>query len=274
MFALPVNSYNSGGTALQPITTIVHKANGSNGKICVGKFNMYDSNLTVQLALTTSRTYYATLVIATQNLNRASSAGSISPCVYGDADNAITPLLTIFRPNPNTANGPVEVYANLPGWSKCSIWVQGIGLENLSGGYYFDVGSSVSAIPTEIEGKTKVTTITLTAEFQAKGNYQPSDADLTAIAALSGTGFAKRTGDHTWTLDDNTYYLASNPNGYTSNDGTVTSITVKTNSGLTGGSSTAVTTSGTWTIGIDSSHKLPTTTEWTNLSNSIPLGTT
>lgn len=121
MFALPVNSYNSGGTALQPITTIVHKANGSNGKICVGKFNMYDSNLTVQLALTTGRTYYATLVIATQNLNRASSAGSISPCVYGDADNAITPLLTIFRPNPNTANGPVEVYANLPGWSKCSI---------------------------------------------------------------------------------------------------------------------------------------------------------
>lgn len=50
--------------------------------------------------------------------------------------------------------------------------------------------------------------------------------------------------------------------GYTTNTGTVTSITIKTGTGLTGGSATAVSTSGTWTIGIDSSYKLPTTTEW------------
>lgn len=50
--------------------------------------------------------------------------------------------------------------------------------------------------------------------------------------------------------------------GYTTNTGTVTSITIKTGTGLTGGSATAVSTSGTWTIGIDSGYKLPTTTEW------------
>ena len=32
-------------------------------------------------------------------------------------------------------------------------------------------------------------------------NKQPLDADLTAIAAISGTGFLKRTGDNTWALD-------------------------------------------------------------------------
>lgn len=32
------------------------------------------------------------------------------------------------------------------------------------------------------------------------GVYQPTDPDLTAIAALTGTGYAQRTGDGTWTL--------------------------------------------------------------------------
>jgi hypothetical protein len=42
--------------------------------------------------------------------------------------------------------------------------------------------------------------------------------------ALNGTGFVKANGT-TISYDNNTYYLASNPNGYTSNLGTVTSVT-------------------------------------------------
>lgn len=34
--------------------------------------------------------------------------------------------------------------------------------------------------------------------LQPAGNYQPLDGDLTAIAALSGTGLAQRTGTDTW----------------------------------------------------------------------------
>ncbi|MDY4816166.1 MAG: hypothetical protein SO274_11310, partial [Turicibacter bilis] len=43
-------------------------------------------------------------------------------------------------------------------------------------------------------------------------NYQPKDGDLTAIAGLSGTGFLKRTGDNTWSLDtiDPTQYYWAN----------------------------------------------------------------
>jgi hypothetical protein len=36
-------------------------------------------------------------------------------------------------------------------------------------------------------------------------NFQAKDADLTAIAALTGTGFLKRTGADTWSLDSSTY---------------------------------------------------------------------
>lgn len=51
-----------------------------------------------------------------------------------------------------------------------------------------------------------------------------------------------------------TPYNSSNPNGYTSNAGTVTSITINTSgTGLSGGSSTAITTSGSRTITLKSS---------------------
>jgi len=45
--------------------------------------------------------------------------------------------------------------------------------------------------------------------------------------ALSGTGFVKISGT-TITYDNSTYYLASNPNGYTSNLGTVTNVSALT----------------------------------------------
>jgi hypothetical protein len=46
------------------------------------------------------------------------------------------------------------------------------------------------------------------AYFQTAGNYQPLDADLSAIAALNfvSTSFLKKTAADTWALDTNTYY--------------------------------------------------------------------
>lgn len=43
--------------------------------------------------------------------------------------------------------------------------------------------------------------------------YQAADGDLTALSALSGTGFVKRTGTDTYTLDTNTY-LTSQSNDF------------------------------------------------------------
>jgi hypothetical protein len=66
-------------------------------------------------------------------------------------------------------------------------------------------------------------------------------------AALNGTGFIKASGT-TISYDNSTYYLASNPSGYTTNTGTVTSVAgTGTVSGLT--LSGTVTGSGSLTLG-------------------------
>lgn len=58
------------------------------------------------------------------------------------------------------------------------------------------------------------------------GTYQAADGDLTALAALTGTGFVKRTGTDTYTLDTNTYLTSQS-----SDFGTVT--VTDTDSGFT-----------------------------------------
>lgn len=76
-------------------------------------------------------------------------------------------------------------------------------------------------------------------------------------APLSGTGFVKISGT-TISYDNSSYYLASNPNGYTSNLGTVTSIgtaSYATGLTLTGG---IITSSGTISLGLTPGYVIPT----------------
>jgi hypothetical protein len=76
-------------------------------------------------------------------------------------------------------------------------------------------------------------------------NFQPLDADLTAIAGFTGTGFAKRTGANTWTLDTNTY-LTGNQNisvsGDASGSGATSIALTLASTGVTAGTYTKVTT--------------------------------
>lgn len=72
--------------------------------------------------------------------------------------------------------------------------------------------------------------------FAKSAEVQAIDADLTAIAGLSGTGFLKRTGTDTWVLDTSTYLTAE-------------SDTLATVTGRGASTSTAVTLSGGATIG-------------------------
>jgi hypothetical protein len=57
--------------------------------------------------------------------------------------------------------------------------------------------------------KNKPTTLTgygiSASDSLLTSNFQAKDSDLTAIAALTGTGFLKRTGADTWSLDSSTY---------------------------------------------------------------------
>lgn len=84
---------------------------------------------------------------------------------------------------------------------------------------------------------------------------QPLDADLTAIAALSGTsGFLKKTAADTWALDTN---------AYTTNLGTVTSVSMTVPTGLSI-SGSPITTSGTLGLTFTAGYSIPTDANQTN----------
>jgi hypothetical protein len=79
---------------------------------------------------------------------------------------------------------------------------------------------------------------------------QPLATNLTSLSGLTfaSTSFVKMTASGTFALDTNSYYLASNPSGYTTNVGTVTSVSgTGTVSGLT--LTGTITSSGNLTLG-------------------------
>ena len=101
---------------------------------------------------------------------------------------------------------------------------------------------------------------------------QASSTNLTSLAGLTYTSsaYVKMTAAGTFTLDTNTYYLTSNPSGFTSNTGTVTSVGLSSaTSGVTIGS-TPVTTSGTITIAIATATSLQngllSSTDWSTFN--------
>ena len=83
---------------------------GSSGKVCIGKFPMYDSNITVTINSTTNTTYHGVLVIATQNIN-TSLGGTYKAVVYGDASNSLTSSIKIQYLN---GSNVFAVYIDLP----------------------------------------------------------------------------------------------------------------------------------------------------------------
>ena len=107
------------------------------------------------------------------------------------------------------------------------------------------VASSTGVLSTQ--SITGVDTTSLSNRINLKLNISDTASMLSGYqsainskqAQINGTGFVKASGT-TISYDNSTYYLASNPNGYTSNTGTVTSVA--SGLGLSGGT---ITTSGT-----------------------------
>ena len=133
---------------------------GQDGALYIGKFKVYDTNVTFEITSTTSVTYSGKLVIATQNYVIREAK------VYGDAANTVTPNIYI---KPSTTSDPyIEVYFKPESWSKNVIHIY---------------GSEIKAEPTDV--CTNVPSVPSTATLKPK-NALDSKANLRGGNTFTG----------------------------------------------------------------------------------------
>lgn len=138
---------------------------GSSGVLYVGKFKVYDTNVTCEVTSTTSVTYSGKLVIATQNYV------IMQMTVYGDAANTVAPN---FFVKPSTTSDPyIEIYFKPASWSKNVVHIYGSEIKAEP----TNVCTNVSAVPSTATSKP-------TNALNSKANL--SDLPIKA-ASLSGT---------------------------------------------------------------------------------------
>ena len=156
-------------------------------------------------------------------------AGSTSQYIRGDGSLATFPLLTGFVPYTGaTANVNLGTHTLL---------AQDIVINHSSGsGVAASItkngsGEALTVVKGSGSGNAASITGGITLLSELNLTTKLADAHIASAVtwnakqnALNGTGFVKANGT-TISYDNNTYYLASNPNGYTSNLGTVTSVT-------------------------------------------------
>lgn len=161
---------------------------GSSGVLYVGKFKVYDTNVTCEVTSTTNVTYSGKLVIATQNYAIAQMT------VYGDAANTVAPNFFI---KPSTTSDPyIEVYFKPASWSKNVVHIY---------------GSNIQAEPTNV--CTNVPSVPSTATLKPK-NALDSKANLNGGNTFSGAQtfkdsieFVDSNGDGVLSLGNNAIFV-------------------------------------------------------------------
>ena len=133
---------------------------GSTGKLLIGKFPCYDTNVTIDIDSTTHTTYHATAILATQNIN-TSHGGLITFNVYGDASNTVAPNLYLYYPADSRY---IEIYFSPAAWSKNLIHIR---------------CNALSAAPTDICKDVD--------SIPSSANVQPTNMLTSTFAPLSHT---------------------------------------------------------------------------------------
>lgn len=138
---------------------------GSSGVLYVGKFKVYDTNVTCEVTSTTNVTYSGKLVIATQNYV------IMQMTVYGDAANTVAPNFFI---KPSTTSDPyIEIYFKPASWSKNVVHIY---------------GSAIAAEPTNVCTNVSAVPATATSKPTNALNNKANLSDLPIkSASLSGT---------------------------------------------------------------------------------------
>ena len=148
---------------------------GQSGYLLIGKFPMYDSNITVYIDSTTSNTYHGVLVLATQNIN-TSRGGDYSAVVYGDSSNTVAPSLKIKY---SSGSNVFELYFAPQSWSKNLIHIKAVALA----GSPTNICENVDSVPSS---DLIDVTNSLTTKFFSNAGANPNCGDGTVITQPAG----------------------------------------------------------------------------------------
>ena len=97
---------------------------GSNGAISLGRYNVYDTQLTFDISSTTTISMNGKLVIATQN-------GRICQAkVFGDANGVLVSKIVIYQSAIVNNRSWIEIFCNFDGWSKNKVHIYGVALNS------------------------------------------------------------------------------------------------------------------------------------------------
>ena len=95
-----------------------------NGAISLGRYNVYDTQLTFDISSTTTISMNGKLVIATQN-------GRICQAkVFGDATGVLVSKIVIYQSAIVNNRSWIEIFCNFDGWSKNKVHIYGVALNS------------------------------------------------------------------------------------------------------------------------------------------------
>ena len=170
-------------------------AAGGNGAVSLGRYNLYDTQLTFDITTTTTITISGKLVIAAQN------GQILKVTVYGDASNTLAGYLTIYQSAITSSRSWVEVFCNFPGWSKNKVHIYAVALNSATVTRQMESVTFTGDVPSGVTSGDTKWTGTIVNDITSNCVKGPSSSTDNAIARFDGTG-GKTLQNSSVTIDD------------------------------------------------------------------------
>lgn len=146
---------------------------GSNGAISLGRYYIYDTQLTFDISSTTSASINGKLVIAAQN-------GVIKQAkVFGDATGALVSKIVIYQSAIVNNRSWVEVFCNFDGWSKNKVHIYGVALDSATVTNQMSSVTFTNGVPSPITSGDSKWNRTIDNDLSVKQNKLTAGSNIT-----------------------------------------------------------------------------------------------
>lgn len=167
---------------------------GSNGAISLGRYNVYDTQLTFDISSTTTISMNGKLVIATQN-------GRICQAkVFGDATGVLVSKIVIYQSAIVNNRSWVEVFCNFDGWSKNKVHIYGVALESATVTNQMSSVTFTNGVPSPITSGDSKWSGTIDNDLSGKANL----SDIPTLQWVTPTSQAEITSAIMWKVEGQT----------------------------------------------------------------------